>query len=42
MGTISTEERLDEVGGIGMEVIGVAAGSPPPDRQREGGGVLDA
>ena len=39
-GITSGEEELDEVGNVGVEVIRVAADSPPLNGQREGDGAL--
>ena len=39
-GVTYSEEGLDEVGGVGEEVIRMAADAPPLDGQREGDGVF--
>ena len=36
----SLEERLDDVSGVGVEVIRVTADAPPLDGQRIGNGVF--
>ena len=39
-GITSVEEGLDEISGVGVEVIWVTVDAPPPDGQRVGNGAF--
>ena len=39
-GNLLGDEGLGEVSGVGVEVIWVAADTPPPDDQRVGNGAI--